>query len=365
MRQWTLLVGAYLTYVSSAYSGPTSAIANAQEVEAVTEPEVAGLPADLAGLEAEVLSRIDAGRDPKVPLERMWSLARTDEATATAYMEAMDRIVPHLESDEAAWTAQLWMAETAEYLKDNARVDQIYGDLVALDPDLQTPEGRSARYNHLQAMVERGDREAAIPGLRALWDHSAKYSPEEFEVFGFQLAVAQYDQGDWAASIEVYEAILNDLKDIHDYGIAKGLAQAYMNVERFDEAVALYQRLYNVLSKLQAENPNHPVFSLPTFQLDLIQRRIRGAEIRRDGKPHRDQERAHAASEAALVSDAVSESKPSQPKPEELILSQAPEVIAATVAAETPAASSISRILWGAMAGAVLVALVITVKLFR
>lgn len=321
---------------------------------------------DLLELEERVLAAINEGKSPKIPLERMWSMARQDEATATNFLAAMERLAPEFSDPELAWDAQLYMAETAMYLQQYERVDQIYGELLAQDPELQTEAGRSAHYAHAQTLIGRGELERAIEQFRALRDISARYSPEEFQAFGRQLALAYVMAKDWENMAEVSGSVMGDLNDIDDFMFAFAIAEGYRESERYDAAIAIFQRLYNYLGKLEVEDPANRIFEFEHLSRSRIEFRLDWAKSSAEGKKHTgaalEKQGAKAAGDEAAEGTTEHENNPVSP---ERVTPEATSASAETIAVESPSRWTVSPALWAGIGAVVLVAVGAVVRVLR
>jgi tetratricopeptide (TPR) repeat protein len=249
--------------------------------------------------EAEILSLVGANESPDLTLSRMWAGARTDRSQAETYLASMERILPHLPSDELRNEAQLRMAKTAEYLQDYSRVDSIYATLAEQDPAMETAAARSAAFNHAQSFQARGEKAEAARRLRELWDHSSQYSQDEFTTFGRQLADVYYQMEDWESLLEVAPPVAGLLEDdVVSVGIAEHIARAYLELQDYENATDHYQRLYNFLVELQAVNPSSAVFSLAPYPR-AIKKQLEVARMWRESE-------RLAAANVVLVSSATS-----------------------------------------------------------
>jgi len=278
---------------------PVDVASEPTEIESVDHEAHSGDSPDLSELEARVLSALEEGKSPKVPLLRMWSVARQDEAAATNFLATMERLAPEFSDPELAWDAQLYMAEAAKYLQDHERVDQIFGELMAQDPNLQSEAGRSASLNHAQALMERGEFDRGIEQLRGLWDISARYSPAEFKIYGRNLAVAYGSNKDWANMVEVGTVVMGDLEDFTDFAFVMGIAEAYRELEQYDKAAEIFQRLYNYISRLEIEDPTNRLFEFEQYSRSQIKFRLDWAKTSAEGKKHTDAALAAEAAKAA------------------------------------------------------------------
>lgn len=315
-------------------------------------------------LEAAAVAVLDEGRDPKVPLNRMLSLSCQDEATANAYLESMERLVPLLATDEEVWDAKLGMARAAEYLNDHVYVDQLYGDLVAQDPNLTTAAGRSAYYNHAQALFQRGEQAEAIERYRKVWDVSARYSSEEFRTFGAQLGSAYATVGDLENAMEVLPSVLGPLDDMQNFLLTFTLANVYQEAERFGEAAKLYQRLYNFRKKLDAAEPGHPLrqergVAFEAFDAEKLKRRWEWAEAEYEGQQHT--RRAAEMAAAQTVTDDADEVVAVEP----VVEAQPADVAPDPEAVATLPPGPLARYWWAWMGILVLLGLVVTFRIFR
>ncbi|MBX3179771.1 MAG: tetratricopeptide repeat protein [Candidatus Hydrogenedentes bacterium] len=318
-------------------------------------------------LEAAAVAAVEEGRDPKMPLSRMLSLSHQDEESARSYLESMERISDLLPADEQYWEARLGMARAAEYLNDHEYVDRIFGELVARDPALETAAGRSAYYNHARSMFQRGEREEAIARYRKVWEVSARYSAEEFALFGRQLGSAYATNGDWENAVEILPAVLGPLDNEKNFIVTLTLANAYVELERFDEAAKLFRQLYNFRKKIDATDPDHPIQNLGEFYTaNRLEARMEWAEMGREGQQHRLAAAERAAREAAAAETREGADAAEEPP------ALAPEVAPAPVDSpvptpESPSVEAKSRAVygWGGALALVMVAAALGLKLAR
>lgn len=217
-------------------------------------------------LEGVVLAAIESERDVALALDRMWASARNDVSSGNAYLESMERLLPMLTKSEEIFDSRLRMARTADFVRNFEYADQLYDELAGFDPELETKLGRTAMFQHAQSYLHRGDNEKAANKLRGIWDTASHHSQEEFLAFGQQLADTYYRMEDWTSLIEVTPPLIGELSaDPATLGTLEHLAKAYLMLGELDLAVEHYQRLYNFLNKLGAEDPGNQIFQIPGY----------------------------------------------------------------------------------------------------